>query len=54
MMSILLDISEKIDPCIIEVFDTVSQVLAELNMPYEVIGAYAWDLALHYIHSVKI
>ncbi len=54
MMSTLLNISGKIDPRISEVFDFVNSVLAELKMPYIVVGATARDLVLHHGHGARI
>ncbi|MES9903528.1 MAG: nucleotidyl transferase AbiEii/AbiGii toxin family protein [Sedimenticola sp.] len=53
-MSTLLNIAGKIDPDTIAVFETVSQAMAELKMPYVVVGATARDLVLHYGHGAKI
>ena len=54
MMSTLLNISGKIDPRSSEVFDFVNSVLAELKMPYIVVGATARDLVLHHGHGARI
>lgn len=54
MTNISLDISGKIDPRIVEVFGSVSQVITELKMPYVVVGASARDLVLHHGHGAEI
>jgi len=54
MTSISLDISGKVEPHIVELLKTVSEVLAELEMPYVIVGAYARDLVLHYGHGADI
>ena len=54
MTNTSLDISGKIDPRIVEVFSSVSNVLTDLNMPYIVVGATARDLVLHYGHGAEI
>ena len=54
MTNTSLDISGKIDPRIVEVFSSVSNVLTELNMPYIVVGATARDLVLHHGHGAEI
>lgn len=54
MTNISLDISGKIDPRIVEVFASVSNVITELKMPYVVVGASARDLVLHHGHGAEI
>lgn len=54
MMSILLNISGKVDPRICEVFYSVNLVLSELKIPYIVVGATTRDLVLHHGHGAKI
>ncbi len=54
MTSISLDISGKVEPHIVELLKTVSEVLAELEIPYVVVGAYARDLVLHYGYGADI
>lgn len=54
MMSSSLNITGKVEPEIVEIFQTVSAVVNELQMPYVVVGATARDLVLHYGHGAKI
>lgn len=54
MINISLDISGKIDPRIVAVFGSVSNVLTELKMPYVVVGASARDLVLHHGYGAEI
>lgn len=53
-MSTLLNISGKIDPPTVAIFDAVGSVTGELGMPYVVVGASARDLVLHYGHGVPL
>ncbi len=53
-MSALLNIAGKIDPDTIAIFETVSQVMTGIKMPYVVVGATARDLVLHYGHGAKV
>jgi len=53
-MSALLNLSGKIDPQTVTVFEIVGCVIAELGMPYVVVGATARDLILHYGHGAAI
>jgi len=53
-MSTLLNLSGKIDPQTVTVFEIVGCVIAEPGMPYVVAGATARDLVLHYGHGVAI
>ncbi|MFV1985522.1 MAG: hypothetical protein ACC657_18380 [Thiohalomonadales bacterium] len=53
MTNISLDISGKIDPRIVELFGLVGNVLAELKMPYIVVGATARDLVLHLLMEAR-
>jgi predicted nucleotidyltransferase len=54
MMSTLLNIAGKIDPETVAVFDVVSRCVADLGIPYVLVGATARDLLLHYGHGAKI
>ena len=54
MTSALLNIAGKIDPGTVTIFEIVNRAIAELNMPYVVVGATARDLVLHYGHGAKI
>lgn len=54
MTSTLLNISGKIDPRIVEVFESVHHVLDGLALPYVVVGASARDLVLHHGHGAAI
>jgi len=54
MKNISLNLIGKIDPKTVEVLRTVNVVLAELEIPYVIIGATARDLVLHFGHGAKI
>ncbi len=54
MTSTLLNIAGKIDPQTVAIFETVNRVIAELGIPYVVVGATARDLVLHYGHGARI
>lgn len=54
MTSTLLNISGKIDPRIIGVFESVHRVLDALALPYVVVGASARDLVLHHGYGAAI
>ena len=54
MMSTSLNIAGTIDPQTVAIFETVSNVIADLDIPYVVIGATARDLVLHYGHGTRI
>jgi len=54
MMSTLLNLSGKIDPQTVAIFETVGRILAELGVPYVVVGATARDLVLHLGHGAKL
>ena len=53
-MSTLLNLSGKIDPHTVAVFEAVGRVIAELGVPYVVVGATARDLVLHFGHGAKL
>ena len=53
-MSTLLNLSGKIDPQTVVIFETVGRVIAELGVPYVVVGATARDLVLHLGHGAKL
>ena len=53
-MSTLLNLSGKIDPQTVTIFETVGHILAELGVPYVVVGATARDLVLHLGHGAKL
>jgi len=53
-MSTLLNLSGKIDPQTVAIFETVGRVIAELGVPYVVVGATARDLVLHLGHGAKL
>jgi len=53
-MSTLLNLSGKIDPQTITVFETVDRVLDELGTPYVIVGATARDLVLHHGYGAKL
>lgn len=54
MTSTSLNIAGKIDPNIVTIFEIVSQALADIEIPYVVVGATARELVLHYGHGAKI
>ncbi|MDH5190048.1 MAG: nucleotidyl transferase AbiEii/AbiGii toxin family protein [Gammaproteobacteria bacterium] len=54
MTSGLLNISGKVDDQITEVFELVNSILAELKMPYVVVGASARDLVMHYGYGATV
>ena len=54
MNNTLLNISGKLDPESIELFNHIGTITAQLNIPYVVVGAYARDLVLHYGHGAAI
>ncbi len=54
MMSALLNIAGKIDPQTTALFEMVSCAVADLDMPYVVVGATARDLVLHYGHGARV
>ena len=53
-MSTLLNLSGKIDSDTVAIFETVGRILAELGVPYVVVGATARDLVLHLGHGAKL
>jgi len=54
MMSTLLNLSGKIDPQTVAIFEAVGRVITELRVPYVVVGATARDLVLHLGHGAKL
>lgn len=54
MTNTLLNIAGKVDPRTVAVLAAVAPVLAELGLPYVVVGATARDLVLHYAHGARI
>ncbi|GBE09286.1 hypothetical protein BMS3Abin11_02417 [bacterium BMS3Abin11] len=53
-MSTLLNISGKIEPRTVALFETVSRVMTDLEIPYVVVGATARDIVLHYGHGAAL
>lgn len=49
-----LNLSKKIDPAIIKIFDLINQVANDLNVSYVIVGATARDLVLHYGFNTAI
>ncbi len=49
-----LNLSKKIDPAIIKIFDLINQVANDLNVSYVIVGATARDLVLHYGFNTEI
>lgn len=47
MSNSLLNLSGKIDPETIALFQCVEGIAKQLNIPFVVVGAYARDLVLH-------
>ena len=54
MTNALLNIAGKIDPQTVALFEMVSSVIADLDMPYIVVGATARDIVLHYGHGARV
>ncbi|OUS09075.1 hypothetical protein A9Q81_00095 [Gammaproteobacteria bacterium 42_54_T18] len=54
MSNSLLNLSGKIDPETIALFQCVEGVAKQLNIPFVVVGAYARDLVLHYGYGAAI
>ncbi len=54
MSNTLLNISGKLDPESIALFDHIGTITAQFNIPYVVVGAYARDLMLHYAYGATI
>lgn len=54
MTSTLLNISGKIDPQTVALFEMVGRATIDLDMPYVVVGATARDIVLHYGHGADI
>lgn len=54
MTSSLLNVSEKIDQPIIALYEVVSNVADQLDIPFVVVGASARDIVLHYGYDVPI
>lgn len=53
-MSTLLNISGKIEPQTIALFETVSRAMADLDIPYVVVGATARDIVLHHGYGAAV
>ncbi len=53
-MSTLLNISGKIEPHTVALFETVSRAMTDLNISYVVVGATARDIVLHYGHGAAV
>lgn len=53
-MSTSLNISGKIDPATVAIFEAVGGAARDLGMPYVVVGATARDLVLHYGYGVPL
>lgn len=53
-MSTSLNISGKIDPATVAIFEAVGGAARALGMPYVVVGATARDLVLHYGYGVPL
>ncbi len=54
MTSTLLNIAGKIDPRTVSTIAAVAKVIAELDMPYVIVGATARDLILHHGHGASL
>ncbi len=54
MSKSLLDLSGKIDPALVEVFEALAGVAAARHIHYFVIGATARDMILSYGHDIEI
>jgi len=50
----LLDLSGKIDPLLIEIFDAIAGVVVARDIHYFVVGATARDMILSYGHDIEI
>jgi len=54
MASTLLNVSGKLSPIEVEIFDTIYRAVSQLGIPFIVVGASARDLVLHHAHGVEI
>ncbi len=54
MSKSLLDLSGKIDPLLIEIFDAIAGVVVARDIHYFVVGATARDMILSYGHDIEI
>ena len=54
MISSLLNVSEKIDQPVVALYDVVSNVADQLDIPFVVVGASARDIVLHYGYDVPV
>ncbi len=54
MSKSLLDLSGKIDPLLVEIFDAIAGVAAARDIHYFVVGATARDMILSYGHGIEI
>jgi len=54
MDNILLNVSGKISPLEVEIYDIIHQSVSQLEIRFLVVGASARDLVLHHAHGVEI
>lgn len=54
MAGTLLNVSGKISPFEVEIFDIIHWEVSQLGIPFLVVGASARDLVLHHAHGVEI
>ena len=54
MTNTLLNVSGKISPFEVEIFDTIHHAVSELGISYLVVGASARDMVLHHAHGVDV
>ena len=54
MTNTLLNVSGKISPFEVEIFDTIHHAVSELGISYLVVGASARDIVLHHAHGVDV
>jgi predicted nucleotidyltransferase len=54
MSKSLLDLSGRIDPVLVEIFDTIASVAGARHIHYFVVGATARDMILSYGHGIAI
>lgn len=54
MTGTLLNISGKIDPSTVELYDAVKKVANSLEIPFAVVGASARDIVMHHAFGAKV
>lgn len=54
MTNTLLNVSGKLNPIEVEIFDSIYRATSQLGIPFLVIGASARDLILHHVHGIEV